>query len=52
MRVKEQVLVCVIRSPVDFNVEPSVLLKVYSTVWERQPVLFHVLPNELDATAY
>ena len=45
MRVEEQVLVCVCRFLVEFNVEPSILLKVYGTVQKRQPVLFQVLPS-------
>uniref|UniRef100_A0A3Q3VKV9 C2H2-type domain-containing protein n=1 Tax=Mola mola TaxID=94237 RepID=A0A3Q3VKV9_MOLML len=52
VRVEEQVLVSVSRFPVDFNVEPSVLLKVYRTVQEKQPVLFHVLPCEFDVAVY
>ena len=34
VRAEEQVLVCMDRFPVDFNVEPSILLKVYRTVLE------------------
>ena len=40
------------RFPVDFIVEPSILLKVFGTVQERQPVLFHVLPCEFDVAVY
>ena len=52
VRVEEQVLVRASRFPVDFNVEPSVLLKMYDTVQERQPVLFYVLPCEFDVAIY
>ena len=52
VRVEEQVPVCVRGFPVDFNVEPSVLLKVYCTVQERQPVLFDILPCECNIAVY
>ena len=37
---------------VGFNVEPSVLPKVYHAVQESQPILFHVLCCDLDVAVY
>ena len=48
----KSVLVCVSRFLEDFNFEPSVLLKVYRTVEERQPVFFHILPCEFDVAMH
>ena len=52
VRVEEQVLVCVSRFRLDSNVETSYLLKVYRTVQERQPVLFHIPPCELGSICW
>lgn len=50
--VKENVLVCVCRFLLDFNIKATVLLDLHSTVQERQPILFDVFPSELDVAVH